>query len=171
METLEQELLHHAGVLKAFALRLDPSQAEDLVNDTIERMLAARDSYILGSNFRAWAFTIMRNRFYTQARRNWRMLPTDPTYLADTSAGVVEDQFDKLALKDVFQLLANRRFFSEDQAGILLAAAEGRTYDEIAEQFYIPVGTVKSVVHRMRERLRALTNGEKPPHSRAHQCS
>src|SRR3569623_1673960 len=57
--------------LRAFARSLtrNRDQADDLVNDTIVRAIAASNQFTPGTNFRAWVFTILRNLFYNQGRR------------------------------------------------------------------------------------------------------
>jgi RNA polymerase sigma factor (sigma-70 family) len=60
--------------LRAFArfLARDRGAADDLVQDTVARALAAADQFQDGSNVKAWLFTILRNIFYEQARRRRR---------------------------------------------------------------------------------------------------
>ena len=67
-ETLVLESLPH---LRAFALTLcrDRTWADDLVQETVVKALAAEKSFQPGTNFRAWVFTILRNHFLNEVRR------------------------------------------------------------------------------------------------------
>src|SRR6201991_3475401 len=64
-------LLEAVPHLRAFARSLtrNRDQADDLVNDTIVRAIAASNQFTPGTNFRAWVFTILRNLFYNQGRK------------------------------------------------------------------------------------------------------
>ena len=61
--------------LRAFARGLcgSPDRADDLAQEAMLRAWAARDRYAAGTNFRAWAFTILRNFFYSKTRWIWPM--------------------------------------------------------------------------------------------------
>ncbi|MEN0078484.1 MAG: sigma-70 family RNA polymerase sigma factor, partial [Pseudomonadota bacterium] len=66
--------------LRAFARSLcgDATLADDLAQDAMLKAWKARASYKPGSNMKAWAFTILRNLFYSEKRRSWRRQPLDP---------------------------------------------------------------------------------------------
>lgn len=60
--------------LRAFAVSLSGQQdkADDLVQDTIMKAWGKRDSFEMGTNIKAWLFTILRNEFYSQMRKRGR---------------------------------------------------------------------------------------------------
>ena len=70
-QEMREALLEAVPHLRAFARSLtrNRDQADDLVNDTIVRAIAASNQFTPGTNFRAWVFTILRNLFYNQGRR------------------------------------------------------------------------------------------------------
>ena len=71
--TFKQELTALIPHLRAFARSLcrDASLADDLAQDAMLKAWNARDSFLAGTNMKAWAFTILRNAFYSEKRRSW----------------------------------------------------------------------------------------------------
>ena len=65
--------------LRAFARTLtgDPTAAGDLAQDAMMKAWDARASYQMGTNMKAWTFMILRNQFYSEKRRSWRMSQLD----------------------------------------------------------------------------------------------
>src|SRR6201981_2296293 len=75
----KSELLSLVPFLRAFARSLTGNQeaADDLAQETLVKAWQSRDSFILGTNLKAWLFTILRNQFYSDRRRAWRQAPWD----------------------------------------------------------------------------------------------
>jgi RNA polymerase sigma-70 factor (ECF subfamily) len=71
---MRDHLLAAIPRLRAFAYSLTHNRAlaDDLVQDTLIRAWASRDRFEPGTNFGAWEFTILRNRFYALHRQGWR---------------------------------------------------------------------------------------------------
>ncbi|MEO1434845.1 MAG: RNA polymerase sigma factor, partial [Bacteroidota bacterium] len=73
-QEFHQQLMSVKNQLKAFALSLtnDSTMAEDLMQDTVLRALKNKDKFRLGTNFRSWIMTLMKNLFINQYRKRKR---------------------------------------------------------------------------------------------------
>jgi RNA polymerase sigma-70 factor (ECF subfamily) len=156
-EEFERLALPHARSLLRFALRVtgNPSEAEDLVQETL--MLAWRGFHQLEADTRAsaWLFRILIN--VSRARnRKARALPEtlELTSAMGASSGAGHESLEILQVLD--------RLAPEQRTAILLAVVEGFTCREIAGILTIPIGTVMSRLSRAREMMRtALLQGER----------
>ena len=142
--------------VQALALTRNRASAEDLVQDAVFNALRASDSFIPGTNFQAWMHRILRNRFISNLRKS-----RDTTDIADvpemmfaTSAG----QHDQLALKELGSAL--NRLPSDQREALVMIVVHGISYEELALQTGIAVGTAKSRVFRARRQLQAWLMGE-----------
>jgi RNA polymerase sigma-70 factor (ECF subfamily) len=149
------EVLPH---LRAFSRSLTRrrDQADDLVNDAIVRALSAADQFQPGTNFKAWMFTILRNLYYNEGRKNRGIVSLDD---GDTMTPVVlPSQQAALEFCDF------RRAFwqlSDDHREVLiLVGASGLSYEEAAEVCNCAIGTIKSRVSRARNELVRLLAGD-----------
>ena len=72
--SFKRDMLATLPSLRAFAFSLSGrhDKADDLVQDTIMKAWAKQDSFELGTNIKAWLFTILRNEFYSQMRKRGR---------------------------------------------------------------------------------------------------
>ncbi len=141
------ELIPH---LRAFARSLcgDATLADDLAQDAMLKAWHARESFQAGTNMKAWAFTILRNIFYSEKRRSWRRAPLDPEVAEATLVSPANpgDGLDLLALRNALNLLP------EDQReALILVGAGGLAYEEAAEVCGCAIGTIKSRVSRARK--------------------
>lgn len=132
----------------ARALIRDQEQADDLVQDTLERAWTKMHLFRIGSDLRAWLFTVMHNVHVNKVRS---LRPTDP--LGD-EYGELPDaaSADPLMLRDLDRALALLPL--EQREALLLVALEDMSYDETAKTLGIPIGTVMSRLSRAREKLR-----------------
>jgi RNA polymerase sigma-70 factor (ECF subfamily) len=157
--TFEQSLLLLRPDLTRFARSLvgDPAAAEDLVQETITRALANRERFTVGTNLRAWTFTILRNFHFAQWHKLKRLVEWDPGLDEDlTGSGGQE------AAVELSQLYAGFADLPEAQRNALaLVAVQGCTYEEAADLSNCPVGTMKSRVSRARATLEAGRNEAK----------
>ncbi|WP_219893234.1 sigma-70 family RNA polymerase sigma factor [Aquisediminimonas profunda] len=144
--------------LRAFSRGLcgHREMADDLAQDTVMRAWAARESYLQGSNFRAWMFMIMRNQFYTTIRKNARMTSLDPE-VAERVLVVAPAQQNGLNVEDVAKAL--QKLPAEQREVLLLIGANGLSYEEAAEVTGCAMGTIKSRLARGRTALAALIDG------------
>lgn len=154
----DEEVLPHLDLLYRVALRLsgDPARAEDLVQDTVLKALAAWSRFRPGSNVRAWLITILRNQFISTWRKGSRApVAADPELLpelVDPHNPDPEGQFfEQLIDEEVTGALA--ALPDEFREVVLLSDLEGLPYAEVAEAIGIPVGTVKSRLFRGRRIL------------------
>lgn len=139
----------------ARALVGNPSAADDLVQDTMERAWSRLASWRRGSDMRAWLFGIMHNLRVDQLRRSRIATETLDDNTPEQAAHATPA--DRLELRDLESALRMLPF--EQREVLLLVGLEGLRYEEIALVLGIPAGTVMSRLARGRERLRALMEG------------
>jgi len=148
--TFKQELTVLIPHLRAFARSLcrDASQADDLAQDAMLKAWNARESFVAGTNMKAWAFTILRNAFYSEKRRSWRRQPLDPEVAEATlvSNSNPADALELLALRNALAMLP-----VDQKEALILVGAGGMAYEEAAEICGCAVGTIKSRVSRARK--------------------
>jgi RNA polymerase sigma-70 factor (ECF subfamily) len=165
----ERDAMQYLDQLYGAALRMtrNPSDAEDLVQETYLKAFAAFDSFADGTNLKAWLFRILTNTYINIYRKKQRQpLQTTADELTDgqlheaeshTPSGLRSaeaEALDRLADVDVVEALAQ---LPEDfRMAVYYADVEGFSYKEIAEIMETPVGTVMSRLHRGRKQLRAL---------------
>ena len=159
------ELTRVAPHLRAFARSLCGcrERADDLAQETLLRAWAARESYRAGTNFKAWTFTILRNHFYSEARRS-RFVGDYDEEMAERTLRTNGNQEDALALADVMRALSTLPDTHRD--ALILAAVGDLAYDEIAAICGIALGTVKSRICRARAMLVSAIDGGILPDSR-----
>lgn len=134
------------------------ADADDLVQDTVERGWDRLASWRRGSDMRAWLFGIMHNLHVDRQRRP--ALATEP--LDDALMPAAADTTSHgLALRDMDQAL--RQLPPEQREVLLMVALEEMRYDEVAAVLDIPLGTVMSRLSRGRERLRLILQGQPLP--------
>jgi len=160
-DQFEREILAAMPKVRAFAFKLtrDRDQADDLVQDTMVRALAARESFALGTSAAAWMCFIARNQFYTQRRRDWRwqQMPVGQSKRGeevelDILPPTPANQQQKLELDDLLQAIS---YLHPLHREAIMLAAEGLSYEEMAAELGTEVGTVKSRVSRGRADLDA----------------
>jgi RNA polymerase sigma-70 factor (ECF subfamily) len=137
-------------------------RADDLVNETILRALAAQAQFSPGTNLRAWLFTILRNQFLAQLRRDRRDVAlATASYQARQQAATALSQSTSLELNEV--RLALHGLSPEHREVLILVAAAGLSYEEAAEISGCAVGTIKSRLNRARRELRVQLEGHGEP--------
>ncbi len=163
----------HAGLvalvpeLRSRAMRLcgEPSAADDIVQDTLERALRFADQYQRGTNLRAWAFQILFSVFVTRWRRRRRdrnaveNLAADPCAWTRPAAFTAPDAgWGSLTASTRRKLDALPDGF---RAVIVMVDLQERSYREAARELGVPVGTVMSRLHRGRKLLAAQLESER----------
>ena len=142
--------------LQAFARRLtnQDCDAEDLVQDTVLRALAARHHFTAGTNLKAWLFTIMRNTFNTRWRRSLREVTTGPEVI-EIRMVTPAMQESLLWAREAASHLINHLSPAHRKI-LILIPVQGVSYEEAAQICGCSVGTVKSRLNRARAALMAL---------------
>lgn len=148
----KKELLSHLGSLRAFGVSLcgNYDRADDLVQETVVKAWSKHESFTMGTNMKAWLFTILRNEFYGQMRKSGREI-SDPDDYFTNNMSQHPEQFGKLDLVDFKKALA--QLPDDQREAIILVGASGFSYEEAAEMCDCAVGTIKSRVNRARKAL------------------
>lgn len=151
-------LNENADFLRPFAINLtkDQESAKDLFQETLYRALTNKDKYHVGTNIKAWLYTIMRNIFINDYRRRAKqstVLDHSPNdFLIDqTSNKVLNDGITNLNLKEVNQLIYELPELFRTPFHLYF---EGYKYNEIADALGEPLGTIKSRIHFARKILK-----------------
>jgi|SRR5690606_16861317 len=156
-KVFDELLVNHRNFLEPFALSLtrDTEDAKDLIQETLFRAIANKEKFEEGTNIKGWLFTIMRNVFINSFRRNKKFkkvsseLPQE--YFLDhtdrvahneglINAGIREIKAAINRLPDIFRLSFELHYI-------------GYKYQEIADAFDEPLGTIKSRIHFARKML------------------
>jgi RNA polymerase sigma-70 factor (ECF subfamily) len=156
----DAEALAHLDALYSFALKLTRARedAEDLVADTMLRAFQRWEQYRLGTNIRAWLFTILYHAFVSRKRRvdaRDVQAPEDE----DGWAGyeIVGEANPEGAFYDSFLddeiVKAIERLPAEYKSAVVMSDLHGMRYAEIAKILEVPEGTVKSRLFRGRRLL------------------
>jgi RNA polymerase sigma-70 factor (ECF subfamily) len=159
--SFEREALVHLDVLYRVALRLsgNPSDADDLVQETMLKAYRAWDQYEKGTNAKAWLLTILRHAFINEYRRRTRHPETVDLDRIEPYAvfSEVQDEdpqgafFDRIVDDELLRAIDQLPVAFRET--LVLSDVEGMSYQEIAGILGIPVGTVKSRLFRARQLL------------------
>lgn len=164
-EDFNTEIIPHLDATYNYALRLttDPNDAEDLLQDSIVKAFRFFSSYQKGTNARAWLYRIVKNSYinnYRKASRQPQKVDYDEvaTYYetvrseqSDTTD--LQAQFYRNEYDDDFKKALDN--LPEDfRTPLLLCDVEDFTYEEIANMLDVPIGTVRSRLHRGRNLLK-----------------
>ncbi|MGH9306842.1 MAG: sigma-70 family RNA polymerase sigma factor [Acidimicrobiales bacterium] len=162
------QAMEYMPALYTAAVRMtrDPSDAEDLVQETYLKAYRAFGSFQEGTNIKAWLYKILTNTYINSYRAKsrrpemsdiediedlylYRRLGASETAVMGQSAeDVALDRFTDTEVKQAIESLPE-----QFRLAVLLADVEGFSYKEIAEIAGVPVGTVMSRIHRGRKAL------------------
>ena len=164
-QLFEREFFPHADALYNFAFHLtyNEDDANDLVQDTFLKSYRFINSYEKGTNAKAWLFKILKNSFINEYRKKSRT-PHEVDY-EDYIAYQDSDEATGIGSLDmrsnVFQNMmgdeitnAINSLPADFRTVILLCDVEDFSYEEIAKIVDIPIGTVRSRLHRSRNMLK-----------------
>ncbi|MBV6654074.1 MAG: sigma-70 family RNA polymerase sigma factor [Mameliella sp.] len=161
----EEEFLPQIDALFTFAYHLtyNEEDANDLVQETYLKAYRFIDSYHAGTNAKAWLFRILKNAFINLYRKKSKQ-PTQVDYEEIINYHDEEDSnlssYSDLR-EEMFQGMMGDEVTNAINAlpvdfrvVILLCDVEGFTYEEISKIVDIPIGTVRSRLHRARNMLK-----------------
>ena len=163
-----REALPQMRALQEFAWTLcrDDQRAADLVQDTMLKAFRAFESYRAGTNCRAWLFQICKHCFINDRRRK-RLEPVAVDFVGE---GAGDEQGS--ALREMHPLAvalqgeepgdgvlgdevvrALEELPADYHTVLVLSDVEGYSYEEIAEFLSVPIGTIRSRIHRARKMM------------------
>lgn len=164
----EREAMVHLDTLYGAALRLtrSPSDAEDLVQDSLVKAFRFYERFEAGTNMKAWLLKILRNTFINRYRRSVRERNVFEGAIAKP---VGDGVMSRAAMRGLTRPVENaqRRLLAEEiqralddlpeehRMIVLLADVEELSYREIADIAGCPIGTVMSRLHRARKALQS----------------
>lgn len=159
MSTLEfnKQVLNFKSALGYFALSLtsNTEDAKDLLQDTIMKALVYKDKFTDATNLKAWLYTIMKNTFINNYRKavkvNQVIDNTKDLYFMNIPQNSgVSSPVSQISMKDINFAIES---LNDDLRVPFKMFFEGYKYKEIADQFNLPIGTVKSRIFLARKQL------------------
>lgn len=143
--------------LKYFAQTLtnNMEEAEDLIQDTFLKALTNRDKFADNTNLKAWTYTIMKNTFINNYRRNVKAntiidKTKDHYYINSPQSATISSPEMEMNLKEINKGIAELDY---SQRLPFEMHTQGYKYKEIAEQLDLSIGTVKSRIFFTRKKL------------------
>jgi RNA polymerase sigma-70 factor (ECF subfamily) len=152
---LRDDLVAAIPNMRAFAISLcgNRDRADDLVQEALVKAWNHLDSFEVGTNLKAWLFTILRNAYFSELRKTKREV-ADTDGLLAARVAVPAEQHAHLDLKDLSRALSQLPV--DQREALILVGAEGFSYEDAANISGCAVGTVKSRVNRARAKLSEL---------------
>ena len=147
------------GFLYSFALKLtrNSEDAKDLLQETASRAYEFRHRFTVGTNFKAWITTIMRNLMINNVRsskkRKTAETPIDDVLFAVENKAVKNQAVSSIMSKELDAILGS---LSNEYRIPFLMFYQGYEYQEIADHLDLPMGTVKSRIFYARKKLKSL---------------
>jgi RNA polymerase sigma factor (sigma-70 family) len=162
----DKEFMPHIDSMYNFAFRLtnDEDDANDLVQDTYLKAFRFINSFSQGTNAKAWLFRILKNSFINDFRKKSKepakvdYQDVETTYNSEEDAET--NQTVDLRVESVQDLIGDEIANAlnalpvDFRTVIILCDVEGFTYEEMAKILDIPIGTVRSRLHRARMLLK-----------------
>jgi len=134
---------------------MNSEDANDLLQETLLKALTYKDKYQDETNLKAWAFTIMRNTFINNYRKNVKRKTTndstDNSFFIDQSTNYTQDTPDMRFSSN--EITKKIDALSDEFRIPFLMHTEGYKYKEIAEELDLKIGTVKSRIFFSRQKL------------------
>jgi RNA polymerase sigma factor (sigma-70 family) len=161
LDPIQRQIVELLPRLRRFARVLagQPADADDLVQVTVERALAARGQWRPGTRLDSWMFRIMKNAWIDETRARRRrgavLAPEeDGANVGDAGAAILEARLEVGAVTR-----AMSRLPEEQRVAVALVLVDGLSYKEAAEVLEVPQGTLTSRLVRGRQALLAAMEG------------
>lgn len=165
LHVFNDEFMPHINSMYNFAYRLtlDSDDANDLVQDTYLKAFRFIDSFERGTNAKAWLFRILKNSFINDYRKKSKepakvdYQEVETYYNSDEVDRQITPDLRVESLQDMIGDEISNALNSLDvdfRTVIILCDLEGFKYDEMAKILDIPIGTVRSRLHRARNLLK-----------------
>jgi RNA polymerase sigma-70 factor, ECF subfamily len=162
IDTLEIDVVSCIPMLRRYALKLarNGPDADDLVQDCLLRALSRQHQFEPGTNLLAWLTTILRNLFFNTCQRRKRM--AEVQLEPDTAHALLDaPQLHQIELSDTGRALEG---LSRDQKRVVQrCGVEGASYEDVAQEMGVSVGTIRSRLSRARSYLREQVAGRIRP--------
>jgi len=158
MSTFIHELENCIPALRRYAFTLFHQQddADDLVQDCLERAIRKQNLWQKKSSLRAWLFTMQHNLFVNQLKSKARK--PELVSSSEELTHIIDNNQPNVLMRDIHYCMQQ---LTEDQREVLLLiTVEGFSYKEVGNIVGIPIGTVMSRLSRAREMLQKLMSGE-----------
>ena len=139
----------------------DRDKADDLVQDCLLRAVSRESYWQAGTNIRAWLFTILHNIYVNDVRKAVRRPVLVNSDDHEFGLAVRPDQFSRVQMSELD--LALDTISEEQRHVLLLVGVEGMSYEEVASVLDVPIGTVRSRLHRARQALLKHLDGDTTP--------
>jgi RNA polymerase sigma-70 factor (ECF subfamily) len=161
----EKEFLPHIDAMYNFAYRItyDEDAAKDLLQDTYYKAYKFIESFQAGTNAKAWLFRILKNSFINEFRKKNKepakvdYQDVETYYNSDDVNEVITSDLRVEVLQDMIGDEVSNALNAlavDFRIVIILCDLEGFTYEEMSKILDIPIGTVRSRLHRARNLLR-----------------
>jgi RNA polymerase sigma-70 factor (ECF subfamily) len=161
----EKEFLPHIDAMYNFAFRItyDEDMAKDLLQDTYYKAFKFIESFQVGTNAKAWLFRILKNSFINEFRKKNKepakvdYQDVETYYNSDDVNEVITSDLRVEVLQDMIGDEVSNALNAlavDFRIVIILCDLEGFTYEEMSKILDIPIGTVRSRLHRARNLLR-----------------
>jgi len=161
----EQVYLSNEQSLRSYAWKLAQNKmdADDLVQEAALKAYKNFHKFVDGGNFKSWAFTIIRNTFFTHYKKRTKQqvinVPVeDMMFAVDCTTPIIFKDSSNGNVKKIKQHINSLSSKSKVVFNMYLS---GYDYSEIAEDLQIPIGTVKSRINFARTKLKAMINEKK----------
>lgn len=143
----------------AYSLLYKQDDADDLVQDCLERAIKKETLWQQGTSLRAWLFTMQHNLYINQLKK----LGRQPLMTAETEqlTHQLEPHKSDVLIRDIDSCM--QQLPENQRQVLLLVTIEGFSYKEVGRIVDIPLGTVMSRLSRARKTLQLLMNGEVAP--------
>jgi len=164
-QIFEAEFLPHIDAMYNFAYRItfDEATAKDLLQDTFYKAFRFIESFQQGTNAKAWLFRILKNSFINEFRKKNKepsmidYQDVETYYNSDDVNEVITSDLRVEVLQDMIGDEVSNALNAlavDFRIVIILCDLEGFTYEEMSKILDIPIGTVRSRLHRARNLLR-----------------